>query len=131
MNSNSRSSPFLTRLTKAVLILVTAFCGSVNAAPPDRTLDETAQLNSSGSNVDAKSSARRSVAVVQTRDMATAHRGRGEPVDQQRTAALCAAESMEFPTDPAAFSMSRTSFGAGSFALGALGASASVPLRRS
>lgn len=131
MDSNARSSSFLNKLTKAVLIVVTAFCGSVNVTPPDRTLDETAQLNSSGSSVDAKSSARRSVAVVPTRDLATTYEERGEPIDQTWIAASLAAESAEFARDSSAFAMPRTSFGAGSFALGALGESASVPLQRS
>lgn len=131
MDSNTRSSSFLNKLTKAVLIVVTAFCGSVNVTPPDRALDDTAQLNSSGSNIDAKSSARRSVAVLATGDLATAYGERGEPVDQLPTAPSLAAESMEFASDPGAFAMPRTSFGAGSFALSALGESASVPLQRS
>lgn len=129
MDSNARSGSFLNRLTKAVLILVTAFCGSVNVTPPDRTLDETAQLNASGSSVDAKPSARRSVAVVPTRDLAKTHRERGEPIDRLRTMASLAAESVEFASDLGASTMPRTSFGAGSFALSALGESASVPLQ--
>jgi hypothetical protein len=130
MNSKAPSSPFMNKLTKAVLIVVTAFCGSVNVTPPDRTLDETAQLNSSGSCVDAKSSARRSVSVVPTRDMATTHREGGKPIDQLWTVSSLAAENVEFPSDPCASAMPRTSYGAGSFALSALGVGASVPLQR-
>ena len=130
MNSKAPCGPLMNKLTKAVLVVVTAFSGSVNVTPPDRTLDETAQLNPSGSSVDAKSSARRSVTVVSTPDMATAHRKGGKPIDQLWTVSSLAAESVEFPSDRSASEIPRTSYGAGSFALSALGGAASVPLQR-
>jgi hypothetical protein len=130
LNTKAPSSPFMNRLTKVVLIVVTAFCGSGNVTPPDRTLDEAAQLNSSDSSVNAKSSARRSVSVVETRDMATTHREGGKPIDQLWTVSSLGAESVEFPRDHSESAMPRTSYGVGSFALSALGGGVPVPLQR-
>ena len=50
--------PLFARLTKVVVVIVTAFCGNVNATAPDRMLDETVQLNPSESPVAMKSERR-------------------------------------------------------------------------
>jgi hypothetical protein len=130
MNRKVPSGPSMNKLTKAVLIVVTAFCGSVNVTPPDRTLDETAQLNSSGSSVDAKPSARRSGRIVPMSDTATTHTKGGKPTNQLWTVSSLAAESVEFSSDHSESAMPRTSYGAGSFALSALGAGSSAPFQR-
>jgi hypothetical protein len=125
MNKTADSLPLLTKLTKAVLIIVTTFCGSLNATLPDRSSDEAAQLNSSDSCVATKSSARRAPTVIGRRATAETRGERGEPFDQSCTAAASTTESEDFLSAPNPSMMPRTSFGAGSFALSALGESAS------
>ena len=43
--------PPFAKLTKTVVIFVTAMCGNVNATAPNSILDETVQLNPSDSSV--------------------------------------------------------------------------------
>lgn len=129
MNRKAPLRPAMNKLTKTVLIVLTALCGSANVTRPDRTLDETAQLNSSGSSANAKSSARRSESVVPTSDMTTTHTKGGKPVDQLWAVSSLAAKSVEFSSVHSESAMPRTSYGAGSSALTTLGAGTSTPLQ--
>ena len=130
MNGKAESMPLLSRLTKAALIIVATFCGDSSAAVADRALDETAQLNSFDSRVESNLSTRRTMTVVAGKAISETRVERGEPLDQQLTAASLADGSVEFLTDPSQFMMPRTSFGAGSIALSALGQSAARPYSR-
>lgn len=116
--------PFFAHLTKAVVVVVTTFFGSVNAAAPDRILDEAAQLPSSESPSVVESSARRSGAVTRHVFAAT-HSHRGETMDRQMAAESRANESLEVLNSPELYTMPPTLFGAGNVALSALGKGAS------
>ena len=131
MNRKAESLPLFARLAKATLIIMATFCGSSNAAVADRAFDETAQLNSFDSRIESKLSTRRTMKLVAREAIAQAHVERGEPVDQRSTSAFLADDSGEFLGGSSQFTMPRTSFGAGSIALSALGHSASVHYSRS
>ena len=117
------------KLTKAVVIFITAFCGNVNAAAPDRILDETVQVNASDSPIAMKSERRSGdrahgmVAVSQSQ--------RGQRMDRHRATEALTDDSREFESAPDLYTMPHTLFGAGSIALSALGTGAPVSVSRS
>ncbi|MGF6856931.1 hypothetical protein OKW29_005842 [Paraburkholderia sp. CI3] len=131
MKGEATSGAGVNRLTKAVLIVVTTLCGSLKAAPPDRTADETTQLDSYGSSVETKASSRRTVAVIPSRLLASPHRELVESIDQPGAGMSLAPANEEVADRLDVRGPFQTCFGAGSFALSALGQSASVPHSRS
>ena len=122
--------PPFAKLTKAVVIFVTAFCGNVDATVPNRILDEAVQVNPSDSPVAGKSerrSARRVRGVV-----AVSPSQRKEGMDRGRAGQALADDNREFLTAPFDhYMMPHTLFGAGSIALSALGDGAPVFVARS
>ncbi|CAM2159322.1 conserved protein of unknown function (plasmid) [Pararobbsia alpina] len=122
-------SPFA-KLTKAVVIFVTAFYGNVNATVPNRILDEALQVNSSDSPVAGKSE-RRSGGRVRA-VVAVSHSHREEAMSRRRAWQALADDNREF-LNPSSehYLMPHTLFGAGSIALSALGDGAPVFVARS
>ena len=110
--------PFV-KLTKTVVIFVTAFCGNANATAPDWVLDETVQVNASDPPTAVKSERRsgeRAHGVV-----AGSHGHRGERMDQHRAAESLVSNSRASQSLSDHYTMPHTLFGAGSMALSALG----------
>lgn len=122
--------PPFAKLTKAVVIFVTAICGNVNATAPNRTLDETVQLNPSDSSGAVKSD-RRSTERAR-RVIAVSHSHYEERMDRGRSAEAPADDNSEFPSPSSGhYMMPHTLFGAGNIALSALGDGAPVLVARS
>ena len=123
--------PPFAKLTKAVVIFVTALCGNVNATAPNRILDETVQLNSSDSSVAVKSDRRAGERA--RRVVAVSHSHREERMDRGRAAqSLADNADRAFPSPSSdLYMMPHTLFGAGSIALSALGDGAPVFVARS
>jgi hypothetical protein len=113
------------KLTKAVVIFVTAICGNVNAAAPNPVLDDTVQLNPSDSSVAVKSDRR---AGERARRVIVASRsGRQEWIDGRRPTGIPADDDRSFPSPSDPYIMPRTLFGVGSVALSALGNGGALP----
>lgn len=112
--------PPFAKLTKAVVIFVTALCGNANATVPNRILDEAVQVNPSDSLVAGKSERRSGGRVRGV--MAESHSHREEGVDLERAGQALGEESREF-LNPSSdhYVMPHTLFGAGSIARSALG----------
>lgn len=121
-------SPFA-KLTKAIVIIVTAFCGNVNAAAPNRILDEVVQANSSDSPTAVKPERRSGERA--RRAVIAAHRHREKRADRRGPREALVDDSPEVLALSDQYTMPHTLFGAGSIALSALGNCAPVPLSRS
>jgi len=122
--------PPFAKLTKAVVIFVTAFCGNVNAAVPNRILDEAIQVNPSDSPVAGKSERRSGGRIRGV--VAVSHSHREKAMDRRRAGPALADDNREF-LNPSSdlYMMPHTLFGAGSIALSALGDGAPVFVPRS
>lgn len=122
--------PPFAKLTKAVVIFVTAFCGNVNATVPNRILDEAVQVNPSDSPVAGKSERRSRERVRGV--VAVSDSRREEPMARRRAGHALADDNREF-LNPSSdhYMMPHTLFGAGSIALSALGDGAPVCVARS
>jgi hypothetical protein len=122
--------PPFAKLTKAVVIFVTALCGNVNATVPNRILDETVQVNLSDSPVAGKSERRSGGRVRGVVKVSRSHRE--ERMDRRRAGEALADDNRKF-LDPSSdhYMMPHTLFGAGSIALSALGDGAPVFVARS
>lgn len=122
--------PPFAKLTKAVVIFVTAFCGNVNATAPNRILEETVQLNPSDSSAAVKSDRRSGERA--RRVVALSHSHREDRMDRGRAAEALADDNREFLSPSSGhYLMPHTLFGAGSIALSALGDGAPVFVARS
>ncbi len=126
--SRAMMRPPFAKLTKAVVIFVTAVCGNANATAPDRILDETVQLNASDSPVAVKSE-RRSGERAQSL-VAGSHDHRGERMDPQRAGESPVSDSRAFQSPSDHYTMPHTLFGAGNSALSALGNGAPTSVLR-
>lgn len=124
MNSTLRSPKLLGKLTKAMLIGATAICGSVNATVGDRIADDSMPPDSSGPCAGMRLSSGSCAAAVAC-PTARWHADRAEPPSGSSSANLSSEANGESLTVGEEHFKSRTSFGAGSFALGALGFAAS------
>jgi len=111
--------PPFAKLTKAVVIFVTAFCGNANATAPDWVLDETLQVNASDPPT-ALTSERRSGERAHSL-VAGSYGHRGERMDPNRAAESLVSDSEASQSLSDHYTMPHTSFGAGSIALSALG----------
>ncbi|MGN6665408.1 MAG: hypothetical protein ACTHKH_00330 [Trinickia sp.] len=121
--------PPFAKLTKAILITITAVLGNVNAMAPNRILDETVQVNPSDSLIAVKSERRSGQRAG--RVVAATEDHRGKRAHLRRADEALADDSRELLAFSDPYMMPHTLFGAGSMALSALGNAAPVPLARS
>ena len=125
MKSAPGSSKLLRKLTKAVLFVATAFCGSVSAMPGNRTLDELVPLDSSSPWAKTRSSSRGSTSETVSSPTTPWYPERAAQYSRSYLADISQAGRGDMLASHDALPPSRNSFGAGSFALSALGVGAS------
>lgn len=125
MKSAPDPSKLLRKLTKAVLLVATAICGSVNAMTSDRMLDELVPLDSSGPWAKMRSSSRGSTSEAVSSPTTSWYPERADPYSRSSLADISLAAHGEILAFDDAYTPSRNAFGAGSFALSALGFGAS------
>lgn len=121
--------PLFIKLTKTIVVIVTAVCGNMNVTAADRILDETVQLNPAEPTVAMKSERRSKEAV--RRMVAATHRHREERARLSLPTEDLVDDSSEPLTPSEQYMMPHTLFGAGSIALSALGNGAPVFVARS
>jgi len=121
------SMSFLQKLMKAVLIAMAALCGSVGAAA-DRAIDDPVALDSVGAWSSAKPSSGRPAGIGANDELAATYSEGTAPTPQHEIEV-----SSTFLPDRLTWKEveveRHTAFGAGSFALSALGFNASVERR--
>lgn len=122
-------TPLLSKLFRLIVIVATALCGNAALVQPDLTLDEAGQLNLRTSGTKALSRGGLSDTAALERDevLFTSFVPDDVAVGRTKGDLFWVVAS----TTDTWFEMRRTSFGAGSFASGALGTSASTRSLRS
>jgi hypothetical protein len=129
MIKKSGIHPLLGKALKALLIVTTALTSGIATAASDPMPDETAQINASGSSVEARSESRRIVAVASTQTAQQLEPGVPPGLSGDDHAE--AVEGVESFLPDMTLHSSHTAYGAGSFAMSALGANASIFLGHS
>lgn len=114
------------KMANTMMVVLTALCGGINGAPPNRVVDDAAQLNAFDSHLEERSIGDSDV-LARRRSARLTHRRQGSPIgDAGRLAASKGDDeriAAQFEHDAAP----RTSFGAGNTALSSLGHNASMP----
>jgi hypothetical protein len=113
------------KLANTVVVMLTAVCSGLNGAPLDRIVDESTQWNTFDSHLDGRSIVG-SEAVTARRSARLARRKQGGPMDDAWGFTSPRTDDELPQYDRLSDTTPRTSFGAGSTALSALGHSAST-----